>query len=142
MLFRSSSSAEVIENLFKRRIYIKFSGTSISERRAIIGDTIDEISNSYYNLKYEKMIPCKCRECINKSEPHFFEYSVVKKRQESGRKPTIECKISEEDVPLRLLLEGFDIKLSKEELLGNIIIDVPQPNPEQSMKTVKIFLAS
>jgi hypothetical protein len=142
ILERDGSRAEVIENLFERRIYIRFSGSSIGELRAIIGDEIEAISKSYYNLKYEKMIPCKCSVCINKTEPNFFEYSVVKQRQERGTKRTIECKISEEDVPIRLLLEGFDIKPIKEEYPGNIKPDIPKPNQNKPTKTVKIFLAS
>jgi hypothetical protein len=127
ILERDGSRAEVIENLFERRIYIRFSGSSIGELRAIIGDEIEAISKSYYNLKYEKMIPCKCSVCINKTEPHFFKYSVVKKRQEKGAKPTIECEISEEDVPIRLLLEGFDIQHGKEKTQTMLELDNLQP---------------
>ncbi|MEM7761350.1 MAG: hypothetical protein AAF298_24955 [Cyanobacteria bacterium P01_A01_bin.40] len=61
---------------------------------------------------------------------------MLKKRQAAGKKPTIECQISAEDVPLNLLLKGFDER--------PLITDKPLNNsqPNKSMKTIKIFLAS
>ncbi|MGK7897168.1 MAG: COR domain-containing protein [Xenococcus sp. (in: cyanobacteria)] len=109
ILERDGTSAEVRENISDRRIYLRFSGTNISEFRAIITDRLDEISQSYHRLKYEKMVPCSCSICRSSSEPHFFKFSVLKKRQVRGKKQTIECEISEEDVPLKLLLEGFEL---------------------------------
>ena len=105
---RGNTWAEVVENFNLRRISLRFSGPSIAEFRAIIVDELDSISQSYQRLDYEKMIPCQCSECQDNNKPHFFEYSVLKRRQESGKKDTIECQRSEEDVYLRLLLEGFE----------------------------------
>ena len=142
ILKRENSRAEIIENLFERRIYIRLSGKSIAELRAIITDELDTISKSYHSLKYEKMVPCKCNVCQLESEPHFFKYSVLKKRQESGKRNTIECEISEEDVSIRLLLEGFDLKLPKEEAPVNHSPYVPPTPANKTMKTIRIFLAS
>nr|MDJ0904031.1 COR domain-containing protein [Xenococcus sp. MO_188.B8] len=108
ILERNGTSAEIKENLSDRRIYLRFSGTSIAEFRAIIADRLDEISQSYHKLKYDKMVPCSCSICRSSSKPHFFKFSVLKKRQKKGKKHTIECEISEEDVSLNLLLEGFE----------------------------------
>ncbi len=142
ILKRGNSRAEIIENLFERRIYIRLSGKSIAELRAIITDELDTISKSYHSLKYEKMVPCKCSVCQLESEPHFFKYSVLKKRQESGKRNTIECEISEEDVSIRLLLEGFDLKPPKEEAPVNHSPHIPPVTPNKTMKTIRIFLAS
>jgi GTPase SAR1 family protein len=142
ILKRGNSRAEIIENLFERRIYIRLSGKSIAELRAIITDELDTISQSYYSLKYEKMVPCKCSICQLESEPHFFKYSVLKKRQESGKRNTIECEISEEDVSIRLLLEGFDLKPPKEEASVNHSPHISSVPPKKTMKTIRIFLAS
>ena len=108
ILERDGTSAEVRENLFERRIYLRFSGTSIAEFRAIIADRLDEISQSYHKLQYEKMIPCPCSRCLHSSEPHFFEFSALKQRQEERIKDTIECVKSGKDISLNLLLEGFE----------------------------------
>jgi hypothetical protein len=142
ILKRGNSRAEIIENLFERRIYIRFSGKSIAELRAIITDELDTISKSYHSLKYEKMVPCKCSVCQLESDPHFFKYSVLKKRQESGKRNTIECEISEEDVSIRLLLEGFDLKPPKEETPVHHSPHIPPTPPNKTMKTIRIFLAS
>jgi GTPase SAR1 family protein len=142
ILKRGNSRAEIIENLFERRIYIRLSGKSIAELRAIITDELDTISKSYHSLKYEKMVPCKCSVCQLESDPHFFKYSVLKKRQESGKRNTIECEISEEDVSIRLLLEGFDLKPPKEETPVHHSPHIPPTPPNKTMKTIRIFLAS
>ena len=145
ILKRGNTRAEVTENLFERRIYIRFFGPSIAEFRAIIADELDDISNTYHQLKYDKMIPCQCSACIDNSEPHFFRYSVLKKRQEAGKKHTIECEISGDDVPLQVLLDGFDIQQIKAKLnaeKSQEIIFTAESTPETTMKTVKIFLAS
>jgi Leucine-rich repeat (LRR) protein/GTPase SAR1 family protein len=142
ILKRGNSRAEIIENLFERRIYIRLSGKSIAELRAIITDELDTISKSYHSLKYEKMVPCKCSVCQLESKPHFFEYSALKERQEKGIKQTIECVKSGEDVRLLLLLEGFDLKPPKEETPVHHSPHTPPTPPEKTMKTIRIFLAS
>ena len=128
ILERDGTRAEVRENISDRRIYLRFSGTSIAEFRAIIADQLDEISQSYHKLKYEKMVPCSCSICQSSSEPHFFKFSVLKKRQVTGKKHTIECEISEEDVPLNLLLEGFERSHIKKEPLESVSQYRTSPN--------------
>ncbi len=107
---RGTTQAEIIEDLQQRRISLRFRGPSIPEFRAVIIDALDSISQSYHQLQYEKMIPCQCSECASSNQPEFFDYSVVKKRQERGKKDTIECRRSEEDVSLSLLLQGYEIQ--------------------------------
>ncbi len=140
ILERDGTSAEVRENLFERRIYLRFSGTSIAEFRAIIADRLDEISQSYHKLEYDKMVPCLCSSCRSSPQPYFFQFSVLKKRQAQRKKPTIECLVSGEDVPLNLLLEGFELPhITDKPLDDNREI---KPEPNKPMKTIKIFLAS
>ena len=68
------------------------------------------------------------------------EETDSEKRQVTGKKHTIECEISEEDVPLNLLLEGFELPHITEEHLDDKRINKPRAN--QYMKKIKIFLAS
>ncbi len=145
ILERDGTSAEVRENISDRRIYLRFSGTSIAEFRPIIADQIDHISQSYHNLKYDKMIPCPCSECNTSSEPNFFNFLKVKQLREKARKnpkipSTIQCIESGENIPLKLLLEGFERPRIPEELLDDNQEIKPEPN--KPMKTIKIFLAS
>lgn len=139
ILEREGTRAEVIENLFERRIYIRFSGPRMVEFRGIIADRLDEISQSYHKLKYEKMIPCNCPTCKDSAEPNFYEFSDLKTRREKG-KPTVECKISYEDVAVLPLLEGFEDKRLREGFEGEARKTKPQKTAKP--KTVKIFLAS
>lgn len=150
---RGNTWAEVKEDLNLRRISLRFYGPSIAEFRAVIVDELDNISQSYHQLHYDKMIPCQCGVCKDISSPHFFKYSRLKERQESGKKPTIECEISEEDVSLRLLLEGFEVQ----QILATLpdkkggeptppplpqAGSAPAPQSQPTMRTIKIFLAS
>ena len=142
ILQRNGTQAEVIENLFERRIYIRFSGSGIPEFRAIIADTLDEISQTYHKLEYEKMIPCNCAACKTAKAPTFYEFSDLKTRREKG-KATIECKKSYEDVPVLPLLEGFGSKRLREEFEKKVKTPPgSKPGPGTSLKTVKLFLAS
>ena len=106
ILQRNSTKAEVIENNFDRRIYIRFSGPGIPEFRAIIADRLDEISSTFQNLKYDKYLPCNCEKCMLLPEPYLFKFSRLIERKEKG-KLTIECDKSYIDVPVIPLLEGF-----------------------------------
>jgi internalin A len=139
ILEREGTRAEIIENLFERRIYLRFVGPGISEFRAIITDELDQISQTFHKLKYEKMIPCNCKYCVDTLDPHFYEYSNLKKRLDDGRN-TVECPKKYYNVPISLLLLGLD---------RPPIQDPPvKPPPEILIqqkidnKKIKIFLAS
>ncbi|MBD2462531.1 leucine-rich repeat domain-containing protein [Oscillatoria sp. FACHB-1407] len=145
---RGNTWAEVKEDLNLRRISLRFYGPSIAEFRAVIVDELDTISQSYHRLLYDKMIPCQCDECKDGNQPHFFNYTVLKRRQETGKKSTIECEISEEDVSLKLLLDGFEVQKILETLpdkKGDEPTPPPLPQdtpPTAKPQTIKIFLAS
>ena len=152
---RGNTWAEVIEDLNLRRIDLRFSGPSIPEFRAVIVDELDKISQLYHRLDYDKMIPCQCSECTSSNQPHFFNYAVLKRRKESGKKSTIECQRSEEDISLSLLLEGFEVQTIVQHLPDKTgdeptPPEFPQADPPTSAisstrpspKNIKIFLAS
>ncbi|MGD1907036.1 MAG: COR domain-containing protein, partial [Leptolyngbyaceae cyanobacterium] len=141
---RGNTWAEIKEDLNLRRISLRFSGPSIAEFRAVIVDELDAISQSYHQLQYDKMIPCNCSICVESADPHFFKYTRLKTRQESGKKSTIECEISEDDVSLRALLEGFDVQTIVKTLPDKTGPEPtpPEPSAPTTMQTLKIFLAS
>ncbi|MEM8674897.1 MAG: COR domain-containing protein [Cyanobacteria bacterium P01_G01_bin.67] len=145
ILVREGTEVEIRENLSDRRIYLRFSGTSIAEFRAIICDRLDETSQSYHNLEYSKMIPCPCSECKSSSEPNFFNFLKVKKlREKAKRNPkishTIQCIESGENIPLYLLLEGFERPHIPDKPLGDNREIKPESN--KPLKIIRIFLAS
>ena len=145
---RGSTQAEVIEDLQKRHILLRFSGPSIPELRAIVVDTLDGISQTFHRLSYEKMIPCQCAQCIGSNNPHFFKFSRLKQRQESGKKNTIECEISEIDVPLADLLFGYETQAILRTLPDTQGGDPtppanlpPTPLPTKKLKPSSIFIS-
>jgi internalin A len=105
---RGNTWAEVKEDLQARRIYLRFRGPSIAEFRAVVVDELDRINQTYHRLDYDKMIPCQCSVCRDSQSPHFFKYSFLKRRQEAGKRSEADCEISDEVVPLKSLLDGFD----------------------------------
>ncbi|MEM9121370.1 MAG: COR domain-containing protein, partial [Cyanobacteria bacterium P01_F01_bin.56] len=153
---RGDTWAEVKEDLQLRRITLRFCGPSIPEFRAVIIDELDAISQSYHQLHYDKMIPCQCEECQDHNQPHFFTFADLKNRREkmrAGKKDTIECVKSSEDVPLMTLLEGYDVRKIVESLSDKQgheptpppipeSDNSPDPQSQSEMQTIKIFLAS
>jgi hypothetical protein len=149
VICRGNTWAEITEDLNLRHITLRFVGPSIAELRAIIVDALDHISHSYHKLAYDQMIPCRCSQCQTSADPflkpHLFKYATLKQRQESGKKRTIECERSEEDVSLNVLLEGFDVQQILKDLpdkQGDELIPPSFSTPEPTMQTIKIFLAS
>ncbi|MGF1566655.1 MAG: leucine-rich repeat domain-containing protein, partial [Nodosilinea sp.] len=148
---RGNTWAEVTEDLNQRRISLRFAGPSIAEFRAVIVDEFDSISQSYHQLRYDKMIPCRCSECVDHDQPHFFAFTDLKKRQEQRKKTTIECVKSGEDISLSHLLEGYEVQAILSRLPDKKDGDPAPPGFSQSnsssssearLKTIKIFLAS
>ncbi|MGB3764940.1 MAG: TIR domain-containing protein, partial [Phormidesmis sp.] len=135
---RGNTWAEIKENIPQRCVSLRFYGPSIPEFRAVIVDELDSISQSYHQLKYEKMIPCQCSECAGSNQPEFFDYAVVKKRQEKGKKDTIECRRSEEDVNLDLLLRGYEIQAILQTLPDKQNGDPAPPPPISNPKSIFI----
>jgi len=140
ILKRRNSHAEVIENIYERRIYIRFSrddipgsiGDDISEFRGIVTDMLDKISRSIFGLEYEKMIPCICSRCRNSSSPYFYDFENIYNRKMAG-KLKVECELSYEIVSVLELLNGF-----KE----NIYSKAGEINDLQDIKTKKKLFIS
>ena len=143
VLRRENTRAEVIERLFERRIVIRFSGREVAEFRAVIADALDEISQSYHKLKYEKLLPCNCGSCRGSETPHLYEFSDLKRRLEKG-KHTVECKVSYEDAPVLPLLAGFGISRFGDafELRDRMQESEQRRTSLPPTQTIRIFLAS
>ncbi|MDX2250585.1 MAG: COR domain-containing protein [Bacteroidia bacterium] len=90
-------------------ITIEVRGNQEDDRRYLLQRIRDELEHihtrSFPTLKFEEKIPCCCESCVESNEPHFFDLSVLKIREEKGKK-TIECVKSGEDVLINELLRG------------------------------------
>jgi len=143
ILEREDTYAEITENLSDRRIYIKLQGENIIEFRAIIADALSEISDSFFKLKYDIMVPCKCSVCEDSEYPHYYKLENLKRRKKKG-KISVECDISYDDVSVIQLLEGFEDRskikeISKKERENEIEDNISEPQP---LKRIFISYAS
>ena len=69
---------------------------------------VDKLHHKWFkNIAVEQMIPCNCDVCTkpNNTDPKYFEFSVLQRAQERGKK-TVECDREFLDVPVSRLLEG------------------------------------
>jgi internalin A len=98
--------AEVIENYGKREIKIRVSGKNKRDLLTVVTHELDKIHNSYKRLadKYQKLIPCNCNACGGSQNPHFYEFTNLKRRYEN-RKYNVECDISYESVNVLGLID-------------------------------------
>jgi small GTP-binding protein len=104
----ANTRAEVIENYGKREIKIRVSGRNKRDLLTIVTHELDKIHNSYKRLadKYQKLIPCNCNTCGGSQNPHFYEFTNLKRRY-ANRKYTVECDISYESVNVLGLIDDI-----------------------------------
>jgi Leucine-rich repeat (LRR) protein len=90
LLKRDDSWAEVIETYDRREIKIRLSGTNKRGFLEVITDQLDEIHDSFKQLKVKKLIPCNCDVCKDSQNPHFYDLNKLRERL-ANRKDDIEC---------------------------------------------------
>ena len=119
-----NTEAKITENRFDKIITIEIAGTQHRELFGAIKNTLDNLHSEYRGIKYELKIPCICATCKISEDKHYFNYQDIINRIEAGKKPTIECVKSTEDVlllglldhllPEQQITELFEIKESME----------------------------
>jgi hypothetical protein len=90
LLKRDDTWAEVIETYDRREIKIRLSGTNKRGFLEVITDQLDEIHDSFKQLKVKKLIPCNCDVCKDSQNPHFYNLNKLRERL-ANRKDNIEC---------------------------------------------------
>ncbi|MGK7897392.1 MAG: COR domain-containing protein, partial [Xenococcus sp. (in: cyanobacteria)] len=78
ILNKDNTKAEVIEHYDKREIKIRIAGSYKRELLNTVTYELDKIHNSYNRLKYNKLIPCNCRQCKDSQSPHFYPFEILK----------------------------------------------------------------
>lgn len=116
-----STDAQVIETYGNKKIEIRIKGKHTVRLATIITSEIDALNATFENIKVSKMIPCNCRECTVDKEPHFYKYENLMTRKAKGKKRTIECVKSEEDVNYLKLLDGIFEKNFNKYLIQDLI---------------------
>jgi hypothetical protein len=90
LLKRDDTWAEVIETYDRREIKIRLSGKNKRGFLEVITDQLDEIHNSFKQLRVKKLIPCNCDVCKDSQNPHFYDLNKLRERL-ANRKDNIEC---------------------------------------------------
>jgi small GTP-binding protein len=90
LLKRDNTLAEVIETYDRREIKIRLSGSNKRGFLEVITDKLDEIHDSFNQLKVKKLIPCNCDVCKDSQTPHFYDLNKLRERL-ANRKDDIEC---------------------------------------------------
>ena len=93
LLERDNTWAEVIETYDRREIKIRLSGNNKRGFLEIITDKLDEIHDSFKQLRVKKLIPCNCSVCKGSPEPYFYVLKELRDRRKN-KKETIECRKS------------------------------------------------
>jgi len=111
VLFKKNGAmAQVIEQKTVKEglkiIEIRLKGTPNSRKDllTLIREEIKKIqNNSFPNLPYVEMVPCICKECINATNPYFFDYGDIETYLQKG-KTRIDCRKSTEEVAIASLI--------------------------------------
>ena len=90
LLKRDNTSAEVIETYDRREIKIRLSGSNKRGFLEVITDQLDEIHDTFNQLKVKKLIPCNCDICKKSQTPHFYDLNKLRERLVNDR-DDIEC---------------------------------------------------
>ena len=90
LLKRDHTSAEIIETYDRREIKIRLSGSNKRGFLEVITDQLDEIHNTFNQLRVKKLIPCNCDVCKDSQTPHFFDLNKLRERLVNDR-DDIEC---------------------------------------------------
>jgi internalin A len=117
------------------------------ERKAlldVIASELDALNATFEGLrgKVRKLVPCICSQCRQSTTPERYEEQLLLKRKAEGKKLTIECRASCEDVNILELLDGlrFDTMPAWAHEDSKASNQPEASTPKQ--KTIQIFLAS
>jgi internalin A len=120
VLEKDKTYAEVIEYYGRREIRIRVSGAHKKELMTIVVHELDRIHETYKRLKFDKLIPCNCKDCGAKNEPHFYRYEQLQNFIEKHILE-IQCGVTGEMVQVRRLIDdtiGYKSDKEVEELMA------------------------
>ena len=136
VLFERDNTQVLVEVLPNgAEIELRARGPEAKGLISVVAADLDASNDSLEGLrgKVDKRVPCNCKACLVAAMPEFFDQKELLRRKEHG-KLRVECRYSFEDVDVLELLDG--IKMQKLPVWAN------EAAPEQSLRKVRIFLAS
>jgi internalin A len=106
VLERDGTLAEVIEDYHSREIQVRTAGRHKKEFLTLVTYEIEQTHTTFSQLKYKTLIPCNCDQCVTRSDPHFYEFAVLRKFAADGQS-TIQCQRSYEMVRVTSLIDDI-----------------------------------
>lgn len=133
---RDGAQVLVEETAKGNEIELRARGPEHKTLLSVLSSDLEALNDSFKGLqgRVEKLVPCICATCRQTTEPEMFKQSVLVHRKHAGKKLTIECHASGDDVNLLELLDGLKL-----EQLPNW---AAKPSQAADVRTVRIFLAS
>ena len=104
LIEKDKTRAEVIELYDRRQIRVRVVGMHKKELMTIVLHELDKIHATYKRLKYDKLIPCNCVECLENSEPYFYKYQQLQNFIEKYV-PEIQCGVTGNMLNVRSLID-------------------------------------
>ena len=111
--FEHNGTEVLVEETAKgNEIELRARGPEHKSLLSVLSSDLEALNDSFNGLqgRVEKLVPCLCATCRQTTAPEMFEHSLLVKRQHGGKKKTIECRKSEEDVSLLELLDGLKLE--------------------------------
>ncbi len=118
VLCREGTRAFVRVKPLEKLIEIRIDGSNKKELLTIIRYHFDEINKFIKKVKITKEIPCNC----SISCPHRFDYKQLLNAEERG-KLTVDCPESWNEVPVSLLLDGYEKREHRIKEMENRMVD-------------------
>jgi internalin A len=110
VLSHELARAEVIEHYNQREITVRVSGNRKKELLAVVNHELEKIHQSFERLKYETLVPCNCKKCVEDENPYTYTLNVLYDFLNDGDYQ-IQCQKSRKMVDVRRLID--DVNLSQ-----------------------------
>ncbi len=135
MINSFNTDALIISNPLSKKINIWVHGQNKSELLFIIRREIDTIHKSLNRPIVKELVPCICKDCIDKSvEPEYFDFNILKRFYYKGRQE-ITCPRSAFDISIANILEVFEENvISRDKEIISILYElVDQKDNEKTL---------
>lgn len=111
VLSYENTDALIEEDYIKGKIKISLKGKNKKGLLSAIRMYIEEVHADFDKagkLIFSQMVPCNCAECLKSTNPYFYNFDVLRKFEEKGKK-NISCNKSTEDVLIKSLIDDIEL---------------------------------
>lgn len=102
-----ASYAQVLEDLYDRKIYIKAKGPQARGLNMVIMNALTDIIAGYKGVQPDIVVPCTCNKCRESAKPTTFSYAKLV--EWSAKKSTVRCNEGDEDLSISRLLSDVGL---------------------------------